>query len=171
MRRRPINSIESNGSGRPVAPGHAVIRVLVELREGRWGLLSVHGKAAVIKLVKIWWFMRGVLQDWNAKSYTDQALRTSDDYDHQEMHQLSDAARQAAEKARHLEESRLHCGWRRRSKEACASADFARIFTCRADAGVKKAGAAPDLGIRPYFSFGSAFQERREFQQRDGSLG
>jgi len=74
------------------------------LREGRWGLLSVHGKAAAIKLAKIWWFMRGVLKDWNAKSCTDEALRTSDDYDHQEMYQLSDAARQAAEKARRLEE-------------------------------------------------------------------
>jgi hypothetical protein len=68
-----------------------------------WDLLSIHGKAAV-KLAKIWWFMRGVLKDPNAKSYTDEALRTSDDYDHQEMYQLSDAARQAAEKARRLEE-------------------------------------------------------------------
>jgi len=68
-----------------------------------WGLLSVHGKAAV-KLAKIWWFMRGVLKDPNAKNYTDEALRTSDDYDHQEMYQLSEAARQAAEKARRLGE-------------------------------------------------------------------
>ena len=68
-----------------------------------WGLLSIHGKAAV-KLAKIWWFMRGVLKDPNAKNYTDEALRTSDDYDHQEMYQLSDAARQAAAKAKHLEE-------------------------------------------------------------------
>jgi hypothetical protein len=63
----------------------------------------VHGQAAV-KLAKIWWFMRGVLKDPNAKSYADEALRTSDDYDHQEMYQLSEAARQAAEKARRLEE-------------------------------------------------------------------
>ena len=60
-----------------------------------WDLLSIHGQAAV-KLAKIWWFMRGVLKDPNAKSYTDEALRMSDDYDHQEMYQLSDAARQAA---------------------------------------------------------------------------
>ncbi len=68
-----------------------------------WSLLSIHGRAAV-KLAKIWRFMRGVLKDPNAKNYTDEALRLSDDYDHQEMYQLSDAARQAAAKAKHIEE-------------------------------------------------------------------
>ena len=68
-----------------------------------WGLLSVHGQAAV-KLAKNWWFMRSVLKDPNTRSYTDEALRTSDDYDRQEMYQPSEAARQAAEKARRLEQ-------------------------------------------------------------------
>ncbi len=57
-----------------------------------------------MKLAKIWWFMRGVLKDPNAKAYTDEALRTADDYDGQEMYQLSDAARQAGAKAKHIEE-------------------------------------------------------------------
>ena len=57
-------------------------------RQYFWGLLSVHGKAAV-KLAKIWWFMRSVLKDPNIRSYTDEALRTSDDYDRQEMYQPS----------------------------------------------------------------------------------
>ena len=48
--------------------------------------------------------MRGVLKDPNAKNYTDEALRISDDYDHQEMYQLSESARQAAAKAKHIEE-------------------------------------------------------------------
>ena len=81
-----------------------------------WDLLSIHGKAAV-KLAKIWWFMRGVLKDPNAKSYTDEALRISDDYDRQEMYQLSDAARQAAAKAKHIEE--------RKHAHAAARADAA----------------------------------------------
>ena len=70
-----------------------------------WDLLSIHGRAAV-KLMKIWWFMRSVLKNPNAKNYTDEALRLSDDYDHQEMYQLSDAARQAAAKAKRIEEHR-----------------------------------------------------------------
>ena len=45
-----------------------------------------------------------ISEDPNAKSYTDEALRSSDDYDHQEMYQLSDAARQAAAKAKRIEE-------------------------------------------------------------------
>jgi hypothetical protein len=73
-----------------------------------WGLLSVHGQSvhgqAAVKVMKIWWFMRGVLKDPNAKSYTDEALRTCDDYHHREMDQLSDAARQAAAKAKSIEE-------------------------------------------------------------------
>jgi radical SAM superfamily enzyme YgiQ (UPF0313 family) len=62
-----------------------------------------HAKIAT-KLAKIWWFARNVIRDPSAKNYTDEALRPVNDYDHQEMYQLSDAARQAAEKARRLEE-------------------------------------------------------------------
>ena len=45
-------------------------------------------------------------RDPNAKNYTDEALRTSDDYDHQEMYQLTEAARQAGAKAKRIEEQR-----------------------------------------------------------------
>jgi hypothetical protein len=61
--------------------------------------------------------MRGVLKDPNAKSYTDEALRTSDDYDHQEMYQLSEAAKAAAAKAKHIEE-RKHAAAAARAEAA-----------------------------------------------------
>ena len=57
-----------------------------------------------MKLAKIWSLMRGVLKDPNAKNYIDEAFRTSDGYDHQEMCQLSDAVRPAATKAKRIEE-------------------------------------------------------------------
>jgi DNA repair photolyase len=50
--------------------------------------LANHMKIAV-KFAKIWWFMRSVLGDPNSKSYTDEALRTAEDYDHQELYRLS----------------------------------------------------------------------------------
>ena len=65
--------------------------------------IANHAKIAV-KLAKMWLFMRSVLADPNAKAYTDEALRTSNDYDHQEMYQLSEAARQAGAKAKHIED-------------------------------------------------------------------
>jgi len=68
-----------------------------------WDLLSIHGQAAV-KLAKIWWFMRQVVKDPNARTYTDEALQARDDYDHQEMYQLSESARAAAAKAKRIEE-------------------------------------------------------------------
>ena len=43
-------------------------------------------------------------RDRNAKNFTDEALRTSDDYDHQEMYQLTEAARQAGAKAKRIDE-------------------------------------------------------------------
>ena len=52
---------------------------------------------------RIYLWKRRLERDPKAKAYTDKALRT-DDYDHQEMYQLSEAARQAAAKARRLEE-------------------------------------------------------------------
>jgi hypothetical protein len=62
-----------------------------------------HAKIAA-KLAKMWLFMRSVLADPNAKTYTDEALRTSTDYDRMEMFQLSDSARAAAAKAKRIEE-------------------------------------------------------------------
>jgi hypothetical protein len=55
---------------------------------------------------KIHWWVRKLERDPNAKNYTDEALRASDDYDHQEMYQLSEAARHAGEKAKRIEEHR-----------------------------------------------------------------
>ena len=52
--------------------------------------------------IHLW--VRRLERDPNAKTYTDEALRTTDDYDHQEMYQLSEATRQAAAKAKRLEE-------------------------------------------------------------------
>ncbi len=59
-----------------------------------------------MKFAKMWGFMRGVLADPNAKAYTDEALRTSDDYDHQELYRLSDSARAAGTRAKRIEEHR-----------------------------------------------------------------
>ena len=53
---------------------------------------------------KIHLWTRRLERDPNAKDYTDEALRKTDDYDHQEMYQLTEAARQAGEKAKHIEE-------------------------------------------------------------------
>jgi radical SAM superfamily enzyme YgiQ (UPF0313 family) len=62
----------------------------------------------VAKLAKMWLFMRSVLADPNAKSYTDEALRIANDYDHQEMFELSDGARAAAAKAKRIEGHKAH---------------------------------------------------------------
>jgi len=53
---------------------------------------------------KIHLWTRRLERDPNAKNYTHEALRISDDYDHQEMYQLSEAARQAGEKAKRIEQ-------------------------------------------------------------------
>ena len=55
---------------------------------------------------KIHLWVRRLERDPNAKNYTDEALRSADDYDHQEMYQLSESARKAAEKAKRIEEHR-----------------------------------------------------------------
>jgi hypothetical protein len=65
--------------------------------------LANHMKIAV-KFAKIWWFMRSVLGDPNSKSYTDEALRTAEDYDHQELYRLSESARAAGARAKRIEE-------------------------------------------------------------------
>jgi hypothetical protein len=62
-----------------------------------------HAKIAA-KLARMWLFMRSVLADPNAKAYTDEALRPANDYEHQEMYQLSEGAKAAAAKAKRIEE-------------------------------------------------------------------
>ena len=52
--------------------------------------------------IHVW--TRRLERDPNARNYTDEALRTVDDYDHQEMYQLTEAARQAGAKAKRIEE-------------------------------------------------------------------
>ena len=47
---------------------------------------------------------RRLERDRNAKNFTDEALRTSDDYDRQEMDHLTEAARQAGAKAKRIDE-------------------------------------------------------------------
>ena len=59
---------------------------------------------AMFARIHMW--TRRLERDPNAKNYTDEALRTSDDFDHQEMYQLSEAARQAGTKAKRLEEQK-----------------------------------------------------------------
>ncbi len=68
-----------------------------------WETISIFGRAAG-KLLKLWRFARSVQRDPNAKNYTDEALRTFNDYDRQEMYQLSESARKAGEKAKRIEE-------------------------------------------------------------------
>ncbi len=60
------------------------------------GQVVTYGKILAM-FAKIHLWVRRLERDPNAKSYTDEALRTADDYDHQEMYQLSEAARKAAE--------------------------------------------------------------------------
>jgi radical SAM superfamily enzyme YgiQ (UPF0313 family) len=84
-------------------PGRAIENPLVFYPRYAWETVSIFGRAGA-KLVKLWRFARSVQRDPNAKNYTDEALRTSDDYDHQEMYQLTEAARQAGAKAKRIEE-------------------------------------------------------------------
>ena len=67
------------------------------------GRSCTYGKIlAMFARIHLW--KRRLERDPKAKACTDEALRTTDDYDHQEMYQLSEAARQAAAKAKRLEE-------------------------------------------------------------------
>jgi Radical SAM superfamily len=84
-------------------PGMAIEDPLVFYPRYAWETVSIFGRAGA-KLVKLWRFARSVQRDPNAKNYTDDALRTSDDYDHQEMYQLTESARQAGAKAKRIEE-------------------------------------------------------------------
>jgi hypothetical protein len=69
------------------------------------GQVVTYGKIlAMFARIHLW--TRKLERDPNAKNYTDEALRTSDDYDHQEMYQLTEAARKVAEKAKRIEENR-----------------------------------------------------------------
>ncbi len=73
-----------------------------------WGGQVVTYARILAMFAKIHLWVRRLERDPNAKNYTDEALRTSDDYDHQEMYQLSEAARKAGEKAKRIEEHRHH---------------------------------------------------------------
>jgi radical SAM superfamily enzyme YgiQ (UPF0313 family) len=84
-------------------PGMAIENPLVFYPRYVWETASIFGQAGA-KLVKLWRFARSVQRDPNGKNYTDEALRTSDDYDHQEMYQLTESARQAGAKAKRIEE-------------------------------------------------------------------
>jgi len=76
-----------------------------------WGGQVITYGRILAMFAKIHLWTRRLERDPNAKNYTDEALRTHDDYDHQEMYQLSDAARKAAEKAKHIEERKhAHAG-------------------------------------------------------------
>src|ERR1700735_2544937 len=69
-----------------------------------WGGQVVTYARILAMFAKIHLWTRKLERDPDAKNYTDQALRTSDDYDHQEMYQLTEAARQAGAKAKRIEE-------------------------------------------------------------------
>jgi radical SAM superfamily enzyme YgiQ (UPF0313 family) len=84
-------------------PGMALENPLIFYPRYAWETVSIFGRAAG-KLAKLWRFARSVQRDPNAKNYTDEALRASNDYDHQEMYQLSESARKAGEKAKRIEE-------------------------------------------------------------------
>jgi radical SAM superfamily enzyme YgiQ (UPF0313 family) len=84
-------------------PGRAIENPLVFYPRYAWETASIFGRAGA-KLAQLWRFARTVQRDPNAKNYTDEALRTSDDYDHQEMYQLTESARQAGAKAKRIEE-------------------------------------------------------------------
>ena len=62
-------------------------------------------------VAKIHFWTRRLERDPEAKNYTDEALRPVDDYERQEMYQLTEAARQAGAKAKRIEEhkhARVH---------------------------------------------------------------
>jgi radical SAM superfamily enzyme YgiQ (UPF0313 family) len=84
-------------------PGMGIENPLLFYPRYAWETVSIFGRAGA-KLVKLWRFARSVQRDPNAKNYTDEALRTVDDYDHQEMYQLTESARQAGAKAKRIEE-------------------------------------------------------------------
>ena len=69
-----------------------------------WGGQVVTYARILAMFAKIHLWTRRLERDPNAKNYTDEALRARDDYDHQEMYQLSESARKAGEKAKHIEE-------------------------------------------------------------------
>ena len=69
-----------------------------------WGGQVVTYGRILAMFAKIHLWTRRLERDPNAKNYTDEALRTTDDYDHQEMYQLTEAARQAGAKAKRIEE-------------------------------------------------------------------
>ena len=69
-----------------------------------WGGQVITYGRILAMFAKIHLWTRKLERDPNAKNYTDEALRAHDDYDHQEMYQLTEATRQAGAKAKHIEE-------------------------------------------------------------------
>ena len=69
-----------------------------------WGGQVVTYAKILAMFARVHLMVRRIERDPNAKSLTDEALRLTDDYEHQEMYQLSEAARQAGVKAKRVEE-------------------------------------------------------------------
>ena len=69
-----------------------------------FGDLIVSSARIAALFAKVHLMVRRIERDPNSKTYTDEALRLTDDYEHQEMYQLSEAARQAGVKAKRVEE-------------------------------------------------------------------
>ena len=80
----------------------------------RGGQVVTYGNILAM-FARIYLWKRRLERDPKAKAYTDEALRT-DDYDHQEMYQLSEAARQAAE-------GQAAGGAQPRSRRACGGGE------------------------------------------------
>jgi radical SAM superfamily enzyme YgiQ (UPF0313 family) len=69
-----------------------------------WGGQVVTYAKILAMFARVHLMVRRIERDPHAKAYTDEALRLTDDYENQEMYQLSEAARQAGVKAKRVEE-------------------------------------------------------------------
>ena len=72
-------------------PGMPLENPLVFYTRNWGGQVITYGRILAM-FAKIHFWTRRLERDPNAKNYTDEALRTSDDYDHQEMYQLTKSA-------------------------------------------------------------------------------
>ena len=71
-----------------------------------WGGQATAYARILTRFARIHLWTRRLERDPAAKAYKDAALETADDYDRQEMYQLSEAAKQAAAKAKRLGEQK-----------------------------------------------------------------
>jgi len=71
-----------------------------------WGGQVVTYARILAMFARIHVWTRRLERDPNAKTYSDEALRTTNDYDHQEIYQVSEGARQAGAKAKRIEEQK-----------------------------------------------------------------